>query len=63
MRGIGEDAVVDVGVLDDGVPVVPFAVEDECDAEDGGEGEDCGERREEGEREAEGGRGWHGSRV
>lgn len=35
--GVGEDEVVDVGVFDGGVGVLPDAVEEEDEAEEGGE--------------------------
>ena len=44
-RSVAEHAVVHVGVLHDGVCVVPFAVDDERDAQERGYEEDASERR------------------
>lgn len=39
-RGVGEDEVVDVGVFEGAVGVLPAGVYYECEADEGGEGED-----------------------
>jgi len=47
MGGVGEDVVVDVGVFQGGVGILPETVEEENNTEEDGSGEDVAGRREE----------------
>ena len=46
-RSVTEDAIVDIGVFNDGVSIVPFTVQNESDAQSGGDDEQLVEGRDE----------------
>lgn len=47
MRRVTEDAIVDIGVFNDGVSIVPFTVQNESNAQSSRDDEQLAERRDE----------------